>query len=103
MTPEIIVAGIACFGTIASAWLAHRTKQDVNQVSKKVDPVSNGFSRTVLELLVEIKEKQDDQGAQITAGRDSIVLLQRIINQHLADHERARKRTRRTAQTKSPA
>ena len=92
-----IPAILACIGAIGSAWISHRAKQDIKRVEKKVDPVSNGFSRTVLDALVDIREELRSQRSDITQGRDAIVMVQRVLNQHLEDHEKARRRARKRA------
>lgn len=82
MTTQIYVALIGCIGTILSAWIANRARQEVKAVSEKVEPVSNGFAGSVLETLVEIN------GHVVDIRRD-LDGLRRDLESHIRDHEHA--------------
>lgn len=82
MTTQIYVALIGCIGTVLSAWIANRARQEVKAVSEKVEPVSNGFAGSVLETLVEIR-------GELSEVRKDLSVLRDDLESHIRGHEHA--------------
>lgn len=79
-----ITATLACVGTLGAAWLSNRKTRDsmraeIQTVRAQVAPVSNGFAKSVMESLLDIKGDLGETKGAVTA-------LTQEFRRHLDSH-----------------